>query len=261
MRRKKENKGNHERWLVSYADFVTMIFALFVVLFASARRDTARQADMATAIAAAFTQLGLFAPHSTTPPLNSQKAASNKVITVTAASNSDFVGTAQQRTDLLALKKRLEGELASEIQSQTVTLRMSKDGLVISLLEAGFFDSGSAMYKPTSVPIIERIAGRLKQLPNELRIEGHTDDVPIHSFQFASNWELSTGRASTIARLLIEQYQFNPEKLSAAGYAQYRPFASNGDETGRAHNRRVDIVVLPSAAGVVPPVHASESAN
>jgi chemotaxis protein MotB len=259
MRRKKGNKGNHERWLVSYADFVTMIFALFVVLFASARRDTARQADMANAIAAAFTQLGLFAPHATTPPLTSQMAASNKVITTTAASNSDFVGTTQQRTDLLALKKRLEGELASEIQSQTVALRMSKDGLVISLMEAGFFDSGSAMYKPSSVPIIERIAGRLKPLPNELRIEGHTDDVPIHSLQFASNWELSTGRASTIARLLIEQYQFNPEKLSAAGYAQYRPFASNSDETGRAHNRRVDIVVLPSAAGVLPPVHSSQS--
>ena len=120
MRRKKEQKANHERWLVSYADFVTMIFALFVVLFASARRDTARQADMASAIAAAFTQLGLFAPHSTTPPLTKQLAASNKVISLAAANNSDFVGTPQQRTDLLALKKRLQGELASEIQAQTV---------------------------------------------------------------------------------------------------------------------------------------------
>jgi chemotaxis protein MotB len=113
------------------------------------------------------------------------------------------------------------------------------------------------MYKPSSESIIARIAGRLKPLSNELRIEGHTDDVPIHSSQFASNWELSTARATTIARLLIEQFQFDPQKLAAAGYAQYRPFSSNSDEVGRAHNRRVDIVVLPNVTnGIVQPIAA-----
>jgi chemotaxis protein MotB len=257
MRRKKQKSGNHERWLVSYADFVTMIFALFVVLFSSARRDIVRQTDMATAIATAFTQLGLFAPHSATPPMTAQTSASAQSVAVVSSNGSDFVGTAQQRTDLLNLKKRLEVELAPEIAKQTVALRLSKDGLVISLLEAGFFDSGSAMYKPSSEPIIARIAERLKELPNELRIEGHTDEVPIHSAQFASNWELSTARATNIARLLIETYQFDPQKLSAAGYAQYRPFTSNSSEEGRAHNRRVDIVVLPSlTGGIVPPIPA-----
>jgi chemotaxis protein MotB len=233
MRRKKQKSGNHERWLVSYADFVTMIFALFVVLFSSARRDIVRQTDMATAIATAFTQLGLFAPHSATPPMTAQTSASAQSVAVVSSNGSDFVGTAQQRTDLLNLKKRLEVELAPEIAKQTVALRLSKDGLVISLLEAGFFDSGSAMYKPSSEPIIARIAERLKELPNELRIEGHTDEVPI------------------------EKYQFDPQKLSAAGYAQYRPFTSNSSEEGRAHNRRVDIVVLPSlTGGIVPPIPA-----
>jgi chemotaxis protein MotB len=260
MRRKKHKGGNHERWLVSYADFVTMIFALFVVLFSSARKDSARQADMATAIATAFTQLGLFAPHSTTPPITAQTSASAQSVAVVSNNASDFVGTAQQRTDLLLLKKRLEEELSVEIAKQTVSVRLSKDGLVISLLEAGFFDSGSAMYKPSSQPIITRIASRLKLLPNELRIEGHTDDVPIHSAQFTSNWELSTARATTIARLLIEQYQFDPQKLSAAGYAQYRPFTSNSSEDGRAHNRRVDIVVLPKVmGGIVQPIPAITS--
>jgi chemotaxis protein MotB len=257
MRRKKHKGGNHERWLVSYADFVTMIFALFVVLFASARKDSARQADMATAIASAFTQLGLFAPHSTTPPLTAQMSASAQSVAVVPNNASDFVGSAQQRTDLLNLKKRLETELATEIAKRTVSLRLSKDGLVISLLEAGFFDSGSAMYKPSSGPIIARIADRLKMLPNELRIEGHTDEVPIHSSQFASNWELSTARATTIARLFIEQYQFDPQKLSVAGYAQYRPYTSNSNEEGRAQNRRVDIVVLPSLVNpIVQPIPA-----
>jgi chemotaxis protein MotB len=257
MRRKKHKGGNHERWLVSYADFVTMIFALFVVLFSSARKDVSRQADMATAIAAAFSELGLFSPHTTTPPLTPQMSASAQSVAVVAhnAESSDFIGSAQQRTDLLELKKHLETELAPEIRQQTVALRLSKDGLVISLLEAGFFDSGSSMYKTSSAPIIARIASRLKLLPNELRVEGHTDDLPIHSSLFASNWELSTARATTIARLLIEQYQFDPTKLSAAGYAQYRPFTSNSDESGRAQNRRVDIVVLPRVMnGLVKPL-------
>jgi len=257
MRRKKPKGSNHERWLVSYADFVTMIFALFVVLFSSARKDSARQADMASAIASAFTQLGLFAPHSATPPMTAQTSTSAQSVAVVPNNASDFVGSAQQRTDLLNLKKRLETELATEIAKQTVSLRLSKDGLVISLLEAGFFDSGSAMYKPSSGPVIKRISDRLKALPNELRIEGHTDEMPIHSAQFASNWELSTARATTIARLFIEQYQFDPQKLSAAGYAQYRPYTSNSNEEGRAHNRRVDIVVLPSLANpIVKPIPA-----
>lgn len=262
MKRKQKKAANHERWLVSYADFVTMIFALFVVLFASAQRDVARQTDMAAAIATAFTQLGLFAPHTATPQLNTQTGSSAQTVAIIPQNNSsDFVGTVQQRTDLLELKKRLETELAPEITNQTVALRLSKDGLVISLMEAGFFDSGSAMYKPNSLPIIERIASRLKPLPNELRVEGHTDEIPIHSAQFDSNWELSTARATTIARLLIEQYRFDPEKLSAAGYGQYRPFASNADEAGRARNRRVDIVVLPSASkGIVPPVQSAAPA-
>ncbi len=217
MRRKKHKGGNHERWLVSYADFVTMIFALFVVLFSSARKDVTRQTDMANAIASAFTQLGLFPPHTTTPPLTAQTSASAQSVAVVANNASEFSGTAQQRTDLLDLKKRLETELATEIAQQTVALRLSKDGLVISLLEAGFFDSGSAMYKPTSLPTIARIASRLKELPNELRVEGHTDEVPIHSSQFASNWELSTGRATTIARLLIEQFQFDPAEAVGCG--------------------------------------------
>jgi chemotaxis protein MotB len=262
-RKKNHAAANHERWLVSYADFVTMIFALFVVLFASARSDHSRQADISMAIQAAFTQLGIFAPAAKGPTVTAQVAASAVTgASIVSEDNTEFLGTPQQRADLVALKRRLEEVLATEIREQTVALRLSRDGLVISLLEAGFFDSGSAMYKATSAPTIERIAQRLKAVPNDLRIEGHTDNVPIHSVQFATNWELSTARATNIARLLIEQYHYDPGKLSAAGYAQYRPFDSNSDEIGRARNRRVDIVVLPivvSGKGRPLPVKGNQS--
>jgi chemotaxis protein MotB len=248
MSRKKSHGGpNHERWLVSYADFVTMIFALFVVLFASARSDRPRQSEMAAAMQAAFSELGIFAPSAKNPALTPANAASTIHALPTIADAAPFAGSDAQRADLLALKKTLESSLSREIREHTVALRFSRDGLVISLLEVGFFDSGSATPKPSSAPTIQRIASQLRMLPNELRIEGHTDDVPIHSLQFASNWELSTARAATLARAFVEQYNYNPEKLSAAGYAEYHPCAPNSDEQGRARNRRVDLVVLPRA--------------
>jgi chemotaxis protein MotB len=248
--RKKVHSGpSHERWLVSYADFVTMIFALFVVLFASARSDRQRQAAMAASMQAAFSDLGLFTPAARIPPLTEVNAAStaSPLPPVLPQDADPFLGSPAQRADLLALKKTLELSLAHEIQERTVALRLSHEGLVISLLEVGFFDSGSATPKAGSTPTIGKIADQLKPLPNELRIEGHTDNVPIHSEEFASNWELSTARATMLARSFIEDYGLDPAKLSAAGYAQYHPVSSNTDEQGRARNRRVDVVVLPRA--------------
>ncbi|HEY7616018.1 MAG TPA: OmpA family protein, partial [Terriglobales bacterium] len=125
------------------------------------------------------------------------------------------------------------------------------DGLIISLREIGFFESGSATIQARSQAAFGRIAALLAQRPYRIRIEGHTDNVPIHNAQFASNWELSTARSTELVRLLITQYGFAPGKLSAAGYAQYHPLASNLTAEGRAQNRRVDVVILgrqPAAA-------------
>ena len=122
---------------------------------------------------------------------------------------------------------------------------MGRDGLVISLREAGFFDSGSATPKaggPADAAPDCGIAGRP---PYDLRIEGHTDNVPIHNAEFDSNWELSSARATHIARLFLEMKAIPPDRLSAAGYAEFHPVASNDTAEGRAENRRVDLVVMP----------------
>jgi chemotaxis protein MotB len=117
-----------------------------------------------------------------------------------------------------------------------------QEGLVISLHEAGFFASGSSEVRPSSMDLLTRLAASLPSGP--LRVEGHTDNVPIHTAQFASNWELSTARATTIARLLLDHPNIHPGNLSAAGYAEFHPVASNATEAGRAQNRRVDIILL-----------------
>lgn len=121
---------------------------------------------------------------------------------------------------------------------------MESDGLVISLREVGFFDSGSPKLKQRSLGAFEKVAHVLAERRNLIRIEGHTDNVPIHTQAFASNWELSTARATEVIRLLLVDYRFQPTRLSAAGYGEYHPLASNETEAGRQVNRRVDIVVL-----------------
>jgi chemotaxis protein MotB len=123
-------------------------------------------------------------------------------------------------------------------------LHRETDGLVISLREFGFFDSGSVTIKPAALPALDRIASLLAIRTCRLRIEGHTDNVPIHTSQISSNWELSTARSTELVRLLIQRYRFSPERLSAAGYAEYHPIASNATVQGRAQNRRVDLVIL-----------------
>ena len=129
---------------------------------------------------------------------------------------------------------------------------MGRDGLVISLREAGFFDSGSATPKPEALPTLRQIAAKLGDTPYDLRIEGHTDNVPIHNAEFDSNWELLSARATRIARLFLDMNAIPPGRLSAAGYAEYHPVAGNETPEGRAENRRVDLLSCPARKSTSP---------
>jgi chemotaxis protein MotB len=145
------------------------------------------------------------------------------------------------------LKKSIDKMVAEQVSqghllSGSVTTRITPDGLVISLHDAGFFASGSAEVNPGSLHILQTIVDALPD--RAVRVEGHTDNVPIHTAQFATNWELSTARASAIARFIIDKGGFDPAKLSAAGYAEFHPVASNDTAEGRTENRRVDIILL-----------------
>ncbi len=132
--------------------------------------------------------------------------------------------------------------------SGKVAIEITKRGIVVSLKEAGFFDSGSAHLKKESVETLAAIAEALNQYANTFRIKGHTDNVPINSTEFRSNWELSTIRATTVVHFLTDTAGFDPESLSAVGYGEYRPTNDNESQDGRAINRRVDIVLLAAEA-------------
>jgi chemotaxis protein MotB len=159
----------------------------------------------------------------------------------------DVLSPAAVKDDLERIRRDLTQALSDQVATHTVSIKMGRDGLVISLREAGFFDSGSATPKPETLPILRQIAARLGATPYDLRIEGHTDNVPIHNGEFDSNWELSSARATHIARLILDRKLIAPDRISAAGYAEFHPVAANDTPEGRAENRRIDLVVLPRA--------------
>jgi len=272
-RKRRSSHANHDRWLVSYADFITLLFAFFVVLYASSQVDKRKVGKLALAIQVAFQEMGVFQASTTEVPIdlsdpmpfstaqaieNSQRTASLGRIASHPDGSPD---TSRENGDLAQLQAELETTLSPEIKRKEIAMRREPDGLVISLREVGFFESGSAQMKSASMAAFDRIAGMLRQHDYRLRIEGHTDNAPIHTAQFPSNWELSTSRATEIVRLLIVRDGFGPDRLSAAGFAEYHPVATNLTAEGRGMNRRVDIIILGQTPAQAPMAQAGTQAQ
>jgi chemotaxis protein MotB len=236
---RRKNIISQDRWMVSYADFITLLFAFFVVLFAFSKADQKKQVQVTEAVDNAFQSLGVFSG------TNSAASENHAALPMNAVMEEDIQSPAKVKRDLESLHRELEQRLANQVTTHTVSMKMGRDGLVISLREAGFFGSGSATPKPEALPTLRQIAASLSHSPYDLRIEGHTDNMPIHTAEFDSNWELSSARATHIARIFIDLKAIPPERLSAAGYAEFHPVASNDTAEGRSENRRVDLVVLP----------------
>jgi chemotaxis protein MotB len=237
---------NHERWLVSYADFVTLLFAFFVVMFAHSNMDK----DKIQQFARQFEHYVEGAPApakkpSQTPPKIPAKAAMPTHEDLTMA---EMKGSIQQ----------LERDLVQEIQQGKVELSLQARGLIMSLRESAFFAPGDAELQPESFKIMTKIAEALTRIPGQIRLEGHTDDTPIRTALYPSNWQLSAARAITVLRLLSTRYQIDPDRLGAAGYGEFRPLVPNDTAGNRSKNRRVDVVILTKDAAAMEP--ASERA-
>jgi chemotaxis protein MotB len=252
-RRKDKHHSNHERWLISYADFITLLFAFFVVMYATSKADQRKQAEAAASINSAFQSLGLFQSTNTAKQVQAAKNAAaalaasqdTPIAPMNVVMGDEMLASPEVKEDLERIKRNLEGLLSNQIAKHVVALRIGREGLIISLREAGFYDSGSAAPHPVSITTLDEIAEALRVTPYDIRIEGHTDNVPIHTGQFDSNWELSTARATHMTRLFIVGHHFSPGRLSASGYAEFHPATTNATTEGRAQNRRVDIIVLP----------------
>jgi chemotaxis protein MotB len=231
MRKKKiPEHVNHERWLVSYADFITLLFAFFVVMFAVSQVDSKRVGRFTEAFSKAlgedmFPDRGRgFMPAT---DVEAQKAGT---------------GEGPLPPELAELEKSLKSLAEQNDSLKGLQVLERRHELVLRLADNIFFESGDDSLKAPATVMLHALGPELAKRSVDVRIEGHTDDRPIHTARFRSNWDLSTARATAVlAKLAAESIE--PSRLSAAGYGEFRPVASNATEEGRKQNRRVDLVV------------------
>jgi chemotaxis protein MotB len=248
MRRKRpQTHENHERWLVSYADFITLLFAFFVVMFASSQGSSAKQVSQA--VRSALEEGKFSAAISTALGRGKHEANKKAVVADPNVTLANPPPASSPKADLAKSLTKLQTSLAEELKSGKVLVRLDDRGLTISLREAAFFASGDSAVQPSSLATLGKIAGVVADLPNSIRLEGHTDARPIHNSRFRSNWDLSTARAIAMLELLQSNFHIPADRMAVAGYAENSPADTNDTEEGRAHNRRVDMVVL-SAQGM-----------
>lgn len=244
-KKKAEEHENLERWLVSYADFITLLFAFFVTMYAMSRVDEQKMGSAVESLQRALgSVISVQTPSSRAGVFND--FSSPMQVTIVPINGATAKDTKKLAEDL---KKKIEGAAGKGAEGKgsqplQMNLLVQERGLVIRVSDQFFFRTGEAAIRPEVLPFLEALGETLQPLDNPIRIEGHTDNVPINTAQFPSNWELSTARATTIIRYLVTHFNFDPQKLSAAGYGEHRPVASNGTADGRNQNRRVDVVVL-----------------
>jgi chemotaxis protein MotB len=273
-RRKKpeEEHENLERWLVSYADFITLLFAFFVTMYAISRVD---EQKLGSAVESLQRALGSLIPVNITQRdagAFSMKPNPGKIAVIsTELENKPFPDQTEFEKLAEEIRRQVEeakggvetfkGGIDESKPDQLAAIQFLIDsrGLVIRVPESFFFDSGQASLRPQVLPLLNILGKSLEKIPNHIRIEGHTDNVPIHTSQFPSNWELSTARATTIIRYLLTYYRFKPDRLSATGYAEFHPIALNTTSEGRLQNRRVDVVILSTKAEEAEPQQKESS--
>ena len=224
--RKNDARGGHDRWLLSYADLVTLLLALFTTLYAASTVDARKLAPLETSLREAFDA----------PPMSEAVSARGAIVPPVT-----LVARQAGKSDL---EIRLTQELAEALRLQRVDIHRDARGLIVSLPQEAAFATASTDVSAEARDLIEKVAAAVAPTPNGLRIEGHTDDVPIRTARYTSNWELSTARASAVVEYLVEAYGFDPARLSAAGYAEHHPRVANDTPENRARNRRIDIVIL-----------------
>jgi chemotaxis protein MotB len=228
--------GNSDRWLVSYADFLTLLFAFFVVMFATAQTDKQKARRVSDSVRKAY---------------GSTKPVPTEVQSVPMMMGTPFTTTPSQNplvANMIAeLQNSLESlseELDAEIRAGKIQVKLEARGLVISLQDNALFARGSDEIQTSIQPSLDRIAGAMRKLNNPVRLEGHTDSTPIKNERFRNNWDLSVARALKTLDYLVETTNLPIGRFAIAGYGDSVPVASNQTEEGRSRNRRVDVVII-----------------
>ena len=225
---------NEERWLLTYSDLITLLFVLFVVMYAISTTDVRKFVALAQSVSAAFNA----------DVMQGQQAISiNNGQDTAVQQEQSASGTSPVQSDLNAIKAALEDYAIGQGLGGEVEVGMAPQGIVIRLNDALLFTSGRAHLDDHALKLVHQVVDILGPLPNQIRIEGNTDDQSPDGVLYASNWDLSPARALAVLKAMVDM-SMDPARLSAQGNAQYDPITPNVDDASRAKNRRVDIVVL-----------------
>lgn len=279
MARKKQHEEheNHERWLVSYADFITLLFAFFVVMYSVSSVNEGKYRVLSDSLTAAFRapphsaepiQIGehlqgpgialpvqgtpsliaLPIPEQPKPKPDEDFIRKNEMSTVDANKSAEAskATSAGADTQMQQITDEIVAAMSGLIQEDLISVRRDKRWLEVEIKSSILFPSGSAELAPEAFGMLQSLAQILAKFPNPIHVEGFTDNVPIHTLQFLSNWELSAARAASVVHLFTE-YGVAPGRMAAIGYSEFKPVADNSTPEGRAKNRRVVLVVMPGA--------------
>jgi chemotaxis protein MotB len=259
-----EDNENTDRWLLTYSDLITLLLAFFVVMYSMSRIDAKKFGRMSEHLQGAFhsgEDRGRGSAGESDLGSGVLKIGRLKIVAQHLRSS---LGTSKDRVSMggqgspLTRADSVAGQSGFSA-TEPFSMEINERGLVIHVVEAALFESGQATLKPEALTVLDRIAKEIMNLPNQIRVEGHTDDRPITTTRFPSNWELSSARATSVVRYLIEKHGFLPERLSALGFGEFRPLATNTSEENRAKNRRVDIVVLTDNLSKYEPIPADSA--
>jgi chemotaxis protein MotB len=244
MRKKHEEAEpeNSERWTLTYLDMITLLFVLFVVLYSMANVNINKFKALASSMSVAFGSGGGGGKNMLTNYSGSG---------IQPQSNS-FVNI-RDNNQFKSMVKLIREYAAKQGISKKVNAKITERGLVINLADSILFQSGSAELSPKAQEILDRLAEIVFATKKQIRVEGHTDNVPIHTARYFSNWQLSTDRATNVIIYWISKHSDQAVNLSAAGYGEFKPIASNDTPEGRTLNRRVDIVILRETASQAEP--------
>lgn len=226
-------RGGHDRWLVSYADLVTLLLAFFTTLYTASTVDATKLGPLSSSLQRAF----------------DGPAGASVVQPAGGPAIVPPIGEVAPPVSALEhLRQQLDAALATAVAERRVEVIQDPRGIVVSMPEEAAFPVGSSDVTLAAQDLIRVIGDNVRGLPNTLRIEGHTDDVPIRTSRYRSNWELSTARASAVVAYMIQQVGVEPGRLAAAGYGEFHPRVANDSPSNRARNRRIDIVILDARA-------------
>jgi chemotaxis protein MotB len=231
-RRTRQSAPSPDRWLISYADFITLMFSFFVVLYAVAQSDRAKAKDLSESVQLAFG--GRTAIARPKPAVAKTSPPQQPVPGINDSGTRGALATAYAD---------LKQQLKPEIADGKLQVSMDARGIIVSLHEKSFFPSGGDAIYPSAFDSMSKLAVVIRDLPNPVLLEGHTDSVPIHNQRFRSNWDLSAARSIAVLQFFETRYGIAPQRFAIAGYADNLPVAGNDSDEGRSQNRRVDIVI------------------